>query len=140
MGERTVAQEALFYSFSVERHVPDDRMLRSIDPEFPIQMLIVGYCMSIRSERRLCEGAHLNLAYRSSSSWVSLQSRVTFQWKSTWEHLWGENIQSIILSFKYNAIKFPTTTRMKDNGDAPGSSTIHRHLTTPPGSKGTAVR
>lgn len=27
-------------------------------------MLIVGYCYGIRSERRLCEKAHLNLAYR----------------------------------------------------------------------------
>jgi len=27
-------------------------------------MLIVGYCFGIRSERRLCEEAHLNLAYR----------------------------------------------------------------------------
>ena len=27
-------------------------------------MLIVGYCMGIRSERRLCEEVHLNLAYR----------------------------------------------------------------------------
>ena len=31
MGERTVAQEALFYSFSLERHVPADHLLRSID-------------------------------------------------------------------------------------------------------------
>jgi transposase len=29
-----------------------------------IRMLIVGYCYGIRSERRLCEEAHLNLAYR----------------------------------------------------------------------------
>lgn len=29
-----------------------------------IQMLIVGYCMSIRLERRLCEEVHLKLAYR----------------------------------------------------------------------------
>ena len=29
-----------------------------------IRMLIVGYCMGIRSERRLCEEVHLNLAYR----------------------------------------------------------------------------
>ena len=29
-----------------------------------IRMLIVGYCMGIRSERRLCEETHLNLAYR----------------------------------------------------------------------------
>ena len=31
MGERTVSQEALFYSFSIEEHVPADRLLRSID-------------------------------------------------------------------------------------------------------------
>src|SRR5271163_1929867 len=31
MGEQTVMQEALFYSFSLERHVPSDHMLRSID-------------------------------------------------------------------------------------------------------------
>ena len=89
MGERTVAQEALFYSFSLERHVPTDHLLRSIDrfvdlsdirehlrpfysetgrpsidPELMIRMLIVGYCMGIRSERRLCDEVHLNLAYR----------------------------------------------------------------------------
>jgi IS5 family transposase len=29
-----------------------------------IRMLIVGYCFGIRSERRLCEEIHLNLAYR----------------------------------------------------------------------------
>jgi transposase len=29
-----------------------------------IRMLIVGYCRGIRSERRLCEEVHLNLAYR----------------------------------------------------------------------------
>lgn len=89
MGERTVAQEALFYSFNLERHVPADHLLRSIDrfvdlsdlreqlrpfysdtgrpsidPELIIRMLIIGYCMSIRSERRLCDEVHLNLAYR----------------------------------------------------------------------------
>jgi len=31
MGERTVAQEALFYRFSLERHVPADHLLRSIN-------------------------------------------------------------------------------------------------------------
>ena len=89
MGERTVMQEALFYSFSLEDHVPADHLLRaidrfvdldgirqhlrpyysdtgrpSIDPELMIRMLIIGYCMGIRSERRLCEEVHLNLAYR----------------------------------------------------------------------------
>lgn len=29
-----------------------------------IRMLIVGHCFGIRSERRLCDEAHLNLAYR----------------------------------------------------------------------------
>ena len=27
-------------------------------------MLVIGYCFGIRSERRLCEEVHLNLAYR----------------------------------------------------------------------------
>ena len=31
MGERTVLQEALFYSFNLDRHVPMDHLLRSID-------------------------------------------------------------------------------------------------------------
>lgn len=31
MGERKVAQEALFYSFSLDRHVPTEHLLRSID-------------------------------------------------------------------------------------------------------------
>jgi transposase len=89
MGERTGAQEALFYGFSLEGHVPADHMLRaidrfvelgdirerlrpfysemgrpSIDPELMLRMLIVGYVMGIRSERRLCDEVHLNLAYR----------------------------------------------------------------------------
>ena len=36
----------------------------SVDPELTIRMLLVGYCFGIRSERRLCEEVHLNLAYR----------------------------------------------------------------------------
>jgi transposase len=36
----------------------------SIDPELMLRMLIIGYCYGIRSERRLCEEVHLNLAYR----------------------------------------------------------------------------
>jgi transposase len=89
MGEQRVAQEALFYEFSLERHIPADHLLRaiervvdlsglrthlrpfyseigrpSVDPELMIRMLIVGYCFGIRSERRLCDEVHLNLAYR----------------------------------------------------------------------------
>ncbi len=36
----------------------------SIDPELMVRMLVVGYSFGIRSERRLCEEVHLNLAYR----------------------------------------------------------------------------
>ena len=36
----------------------------SIDPELMIRMLVIGYSFGIRSERRLCEEVHLNLAYR----------------------------------------------------------------------------
>ena len=89
MGDRQVMQDSLFYEFSLERHVPDDHLLRvidqisdfgfvrehlepfyssigrpSVDPELMIRMLIVGYCFGLRSERRLCEEVHLNLAYR----------------------------------------------------------------------------
>ena len=83
------APERLFYDFCLDDHVPDDHLLRqidqfldldgvrrelkpfyshigrpSVDPELMIRMLIVGYCFAIRSERRLCEEVHLNLAYR----------------------------------------------------------------------------
>lgn len=36
----------------------------SVDPELMIRMLLVGYCYSIRSDRRLCQEVELNLAYR----------------------------------------------------------------------------
>jgi len=82
-------QPAFLYDFVLDKHVPADHMLRSIDrfveldemraklapfysttgrpsidPELLIRMLLVGYCYGIRSERRLCEEVHLNLAYR----------------------------------------------------------------------------
>jgi len=80
MGHRQVEQAALFYEFSLERHIPTDHLLRSIDrfvdleqvrqelapfysnigrpsidPELMIRMLLIGYCFGIRSERRLCD-------------------------------------------------------------------------------------
>src|SRR6202161_643453 len=89
MGSRQIEQGVLFYNFSLDAHVPADHLLRSIDrfvelskvreelapfysaigrpsidPELMIRMLMVGYCSGIRSERRLCEEVHLNLAYR----------------------------------------------------------------------------
>jgi transposase len=36
----------------------------SVDPELMIRMLLIGYCLGIRSERQLCEEINLNLAYR----------------------------------------------------------------------------
>lgn len=89
MGQLPPDQNALFYDFCLEQHVPQDHLLRkidpfldlselrnhlseaysdtgrpSVDPELLIRMLIIGYCFGIRSERRLCEEVHLNLAYR----------------------------------------------------------------------------
>src|ERR1700676_3495573 len=89
MGQLDSGQDKLFYSFNLDNHMPHTHLLRgidraldlsdlrqhlapfyspigrpSIDPEFMIRMLIVGYCFGIRSERRLCEEVHLNLAYR----------------------------------------------------------------------------
>ena len=88
MGRQTEAAR-LFYDFCLDDHVPADHLLRkidvfvdlervrqelrpyystigrpSVDPELMIRMLIVGYSYGIRSERRLCEEVHLNLAYR----------------------------------------------------------------------------
>src|ERR1700676_2896784 len=89
MGQLDSGQDKLFYSFNLDNHMPHTHLLRgidraldlsdlrqhlapfyspigrpSIDPEFMIRMLMVGYCFGIRSERRLCEEVHLNLAYR----------------------------------------------------------------------------
>jgi hypothetical protein len=35
-----------------------------VDPVLMIRMLLIGYCLGIRSERQLCEEVNLNLAYR----------------------------------------------------------------------------
>jgi transposase len=51
-------------SSSLWAHLASFYSETSIDPELLIRMLIVGYCFGIRSERRLCEEVHLNLAYR----------------------------------------------------------------------------
>ena len=89
MGQQGGDQERLFYSFNLESRVPRDHLLRgidrcldlselrqnlapfyshtgrpSVDPELMVRMLLIGYSLGIRSERRLCEEVHLNLAYR----------------------------------------------------------------------------
>ena len=89
LGDRQGCQDRLFYEFDLEDVVPCGHLLRRIDavldldwlrgelsphysdtgrpsvcPELMIRMLIVGYCFSIRSERRLCDEVGMNLAYR----------------------------------------------------------------------------
>ena len=82
-------QEPLFFGFRFEDYVPADHLLRrvdaaldfnfvrralasyysstgrpSVDPELMLRMLLIGYLHGIRSERRLCDEVHFNLAYR----------------------------------------------------------------------------
>ena len=89
MGRLAAGQERLFYQFRLEDQVPANHVLRkldalleldlvrkqlapfyseigrpSVDPELMIRMLLIGYCYSIRSERRLCDEVRCNLAYR----------------------------------------------------------------------------
>ena len=42
MGQRQVDQAGLFYEFSLERHVPSDHMLRSIDRFVDLEDLRAG--------------------------------------------------------------------------------------------------
>lgn len=80
MGRLPGGQNAPFYEFSIDDHLPQDHLLRaldqfldvgelitylqryysaigrpSIDPELMVRVLLIGYCYGIRSERRLCE-------------------------------------------------------------------------------------
>ncbi len=89
MGRLPAGQNQLFYDFCLEKFVSEKHVLRaldqfldfteirkhlaphysaigrpSIDPELSIRMLLIGYCYGIRSQRRVCEEVHLNLAYR----------------------------------------------------------------------------
>ena len=89
MGRLPAGQNQLFYDFCLEKFVPEKHVVRaldqfldfteirkhlapyysaigrpSIDPELSIRMLLIGYCYGIRSQRRVCEEVHLNLAYR----------------------------------------------------------------------------
>jgi len=91
MSRRSGDQPSFIYQFRLDERVPKDHLLRridsfvttaladmherlqpyyseigrpSIDPELMIRMLIVGYCYSLRSERRLTQEVELHLAYR----------------------------------------------------------------------------
>src|ERR1700688_545630 len=111
MGQRSGKQDRLFYSFNLDEHVPADHMLRSIDryldltdlhqhleayyshtgrpsvdPELMIRMLIVGYCFGIRSERRLCDEVHLNLAYRQRRVFQHNRPKAAVRSSAAWCH------------------------------------------------------
>ena len=89
MGEQLGRQDRLFYGFCLDDRVPADHLVRrldavldlnwlraelapyyshtgcpSVDPELMIRMILLGYCYSIRSDRRLCQEIDMNLAYR----------------------------------------------------------------------------
>lgn len=89
MGRLEARQSSLFYDFCLDDYVPQDHLLRqvdavldlsgvrrelapfysdigrpSLDPELMIRILLIGYLYGVRSERRLVEEVHLNLAYR----------------------------------------------------------------------------
>ena len=94
------APERLFYDLDLEAHVPGNHILReidrflevgsirqqltphyshlgrpSIDPELIKWMLVIGYVLGIRSERRLCDEVHLNRPYQWSCR-LNLNNRV----------------------------------------------------------------
>jgi transposase len=89
MGDRLVRQDRLFYEICLEDRVPRDHLVRrldavldlswlraelapyyshtgcpSVDPELMIRMMLLGYCYSIRSDRRLCQEVDMSFAYR----------------------------------------------------------------------------
>lgn len=89
MGDRVGCQDRLFYEFDLDDVVPADHLLRkidavleldwlrpalapyyshtgcpSVDPELLIRMMLIGYCHSIRSDRRLCQTVRLDLGCR----------------------------------------------------------------------------
>src|SRR3979411_1300521 len=88
MGRREDGQGKVFYAFDLDKVVPPDHLVRqiegvldlswvhrelapyysrtgrpSIDPVLMIRMLIVGYVFAIRSGRRICVEAQVNLAH-----------------------------------------------------------------------------
>ena len=95
MGHRQVEQAELFYEFSLEKHIPPDHLLRSIDKfvefselrrelagfsELMIRMLLIGYCFCCpttparKVPRSIHEGAR-DIARRIATSWQGRISR-----------------------------------------------------------------
>lgn len=85
---RRAGQSKMYYNFSLDEKVPKDHLLRkineaidfsfiypmvkdyyshtgapSVDPVVVFKMSLIGYLYDIVSERRLCEGISLNMAY-----------------------------------------------------------------------------
>lgn len=115
MGHQTGGQEKLL-TFNLEDHAPQDYLLRgidrfldlrdlrqhladfyshtgrpSIDPEFMIRMLIIGYCFGIRSERRTSRTGRNRLT--TGSRLASLTRTEIIQFRQTGPyHQWLDNI------------------------------------------------
>lgn len=108
MGMQT-APAQLFYDFCLDDHVPEHHLLRridrfldlekvrtelkpfysnigrpSIDPELMIRMLIVGYCMGIRSERRARRFTPSTLGRKHRRPPVRLTARKPMRGQSKW--------------------------------------------------------
>ena len=97
MGPRQEAQCALFHEFSIERHVPRDHVLRSmdrfvdlcgvrqhlaphyslngrppVDPELMIRMLLVGYSSASRRHRSVNGGVKTSQVAAQKSATVDM--------------------------------------------------------------------
>lgn len=169
MGPRQEAQPALFYEFSLKAHVPADHLLRSIDgfvdlgsirghladfhshtgrpsvgPELLIRMLLVGYCFGIRSERRLCEEVHLNLAYRwfcrldltdrvPDHSTFSKNRHGRFRDSELLRHLFETTVARCIAEGLVSGQRMATDASLIE-ADATSGTPRQRRIGTPPGS------
>jgi transposase len=151
MGHQQVEQAALFKEFSLERHVPTNRLLRSLDrfvelgelrrelsrfysaigrpsiaPELMIRMLLVGYCFGIRSERRLCEEVHLNLAYalatRRQAPWLQQHLQRNWQDRSAADKFLkrkksGTSLVQLRLAFVATSLEYQAKASLRSRED-----------------------
>ena len=70
MGERTLMQEALFYEFNLERYVPADHLLRSIDRFVDLSGIAPRPC-ELREQVVQDLGAHPGKAFLQAQALVA---------------------------------------------------------------------
>jgi len=72
MGERRIRQEALFYEFSLERHVPEKHLLRLIDRFVELD--------GLRQATVSTPGRHRTRRHRRSWGWTGcFPTRLAFE-------------------------------------------------------------